>query len=72
MIKIGKFQIRPEVDTFIYYPHILILLLVAGFVMNKLFGYTSIPIEISVGLIVKLMIALTLGDICAHSLLSLD
>lgn len=64
--------LKPEINQFVYYPHILILLLVAGFIMNQVFGYTSIPLEISIGLVLKLIIALTCGDIFAHSLLSLD
>lgn len=68
--------LKPEIDQFIYYPHILIVGIVGGIVMNKVFGYTSIPLSIeqvsSVGFLVKLGISLTLGDTLAHTLLKLD
>jgi hypothetical protein len=64
--------LKPEINQAIYYPHILILLFVAGFIMSRVFGYTSIPLEISAGMIVKLVVALTAGDVVAHSLLLLD
>ncbi len=60
--------LRPEINEPKYYFHILILAVVVTQIMSW-FGYFN---GLQISLIIKLGLAIILGDILAHSLLGLD
>lgn len=64
--------LKPEINEFIYYPHIIILMLVAGAIMKFIFNYDSIPLVITFSLMIKLLVSLTMGDLFAHTILKLN
>ena len=69
MIKIGKYQIRPEIEKFSYWLHILILALIVQFILNYLF---KLNLDYSIINTLKFLIAISSSDILAHSLLKLN
>ena len=64
--------LKPEINEFIYYPHILILIFVAGSVMKFIFNFDSLIIAVNWIVILKLLVALTIGDMAAHTILKLN
>ncbi len=60
--------LRPEINELKYWIHILILAVVVVQIMSW-FGYCA---GLQLSLILKLGLAIVVGDIVAHSLLKLD
>jgi len=64
--------LKPELDEPKYYFHVLILIVSFVLIMKYVFGYSSIPTDITFDLIWKGMVALTISDGIAHTLLQMD
>ena len=62
--------LKPEIDEPKYYLHVGILILVSYWIMTNIF-HTPFT-ELSIPNIFKLIVATTLGDVIAHTILKLS
>lgn len=68
MIKIGKFNIRPEVDEPLYWVHLVIIVLIVYWLVNTFVQ----PMEITLQNVFLGALFVGIADVTAHTILKLD
>lgn len=67
-MKIGKLELKPEINELVYYLHIVIIAVIVLAILKYVFTIDMFSFD----MVWKVSIAIVIADIIAHSILKLD